>query len=214
MAENTQQFRWIVTIQGGLDSLFRDDPNVFVAGDLLWYPVERSNHINIAPDAMVVFGRPKADRLSYLQWMEDDITPQVVFEVVSPSNTEIEMLRKRDFYERYGVEECYVYDPKMGAATGWMRSPEGHLRLIEPIHGHVSPRLGIRFDLSGEDLVLYRPDGRRLLTYVELDVSRERAEQARSQAEQRAAQAEQERERLAALLRQAGIDPDAANPQL
>ena len=28
------------TIQGGLDALFRDNPQVFVAGDLLWYPVE------------------------------------------------------------------------------------------------------------------------------------------------------------------------------
>ena len=34
IAENTIQYRWIVTIQGGLDALFRDDANVFVAGDL------------------------------------------------------------------------------------------------------------------------------------------------------------------------------------
>lgn len=40
MADNTLQFRWIVTIQGGLDALFRDAPDVFVAGDLLWYPVQ------------------------------------------------------------------------------------------------------------------------------------------------------------------------------
>lgn len=31
MSDNTKQFRWITTIQGGLDALFRDDPNVFVA---------------------------------------------------------------------------------------------------------------------------------------------------------------------------------------
>ncbi len=43
MADNTVQFRWIQTLQGGLDVLFRDDPNVFVAGDLLWYPVEGDN---------------------------------------------------------------------------------------------------------------------------------------------------------------------------
>ena len=27
MADNTKQFRWIVAIQGGLDAIFRDDPN-------------------------------------------------------------------------------------------------------------------------------------------------------------------------------------------
>src|SRR5205809_3637619 len=84
MAENTKQFRWIVTIEGGVDALFREDPNVFVAGDLLWYPVEGNNTIRTAPDVLVAFGRPKGDRGSYLQWLEDNIAPQVVFEVLSP----------------------------------------------------------------------------------------------------------------------------------
>ena len=33
MADNTKQFRWSVTIQGGLDALFREDPQVLVAGE-------------------------------------------------------------------------------------------------------------------------------------------------------------------------------------
>ena len=117
MAENTKQFRWIVTIQGGLDALFKDDPNVFVAGDLLWYSVEGKPSIRLAPDAMVVFGRPKGDRGSYQQWREDGIPPQVVFEVLSPGNTLGEMLEKLRFYERYGVEEFYIYDPDHGALS-------------------------------------------------------------------------------------------------
>ncbi|NEO43469.1 MAG: Uma2 family endonuclease, partial [Moorea sp. SIO4A3] len=40
LADNTLQFRLITTIQGGIDALFKDNPNVFVAGDLFWYPVE------------------------------------------------------------------------------------------------------------------------------------------------------------------------------
>lgn len=39
IADNTKQLRWIVTIYTGLAGMFRDDPNVFVAADLLWYPV-------------------------------------------------------------------------------------------------------------------------------------------------------------------------------
>jgi hypothetical protein len=35
MADSTTQFRWIVTLQGGLAALFRDRDDVFVAGDLL-----------------------------------------------------------------------------------------------------------------------------------------------------------------------------------
>jgi Uma2 family endonuclease len=65
MSDNTKQFRWIVLIKENLEILFADDPQVFVAGDLLWYPVQGRPDIRVAPDAMVVFGRPKGDRGSY-----------------------------------------------------------------------------------------------------------------------------------------------------
>ncbi len=98
MADNTVQFQWITTIKGGLDAVFMNDPNVFVAGDLLWYPVEGDNTIRRAPDVMVVFGRPKGHRGSYLQWREDNIAPQVVFEILSPGNRLGESERKFAFY--------------------------------------------------------------------------------------------------------------------
>src|SRR5882672_4030201 len=86
MSDNTKQFRWIVTIEGGLEALYRDQPNVFVAANLLWYSVEGDSTIRVAPDILIVFGRPKGDRGSYLQWLEDNIAPQVIFEVASPGN--------------------------------------------------------------------------------------------------------------------------------
>lgn len=77
MADNTRQFDYIVMIQGGLAALFADRPDVFVAGDLLWYPVEGDPTIRAAPDAMVVFGRPPGYRGSYIQHRETHIAPQV-----------------------------------------------------------------------------------------------------------------------------------------
>lgn len=199
MADNTKQFRWIVTIQGGLDALFKDDPNIFVAGDLLWYPVEGDNKTRIAPDTMVVFGRPKGDRGSYQQWREDNIPPSVVFEVLSPGNRLTEMLNKLRFYERYGVEEYYMYDPDNEDLAGWLRS-EDQLREIETIAGWVSPRLGIRFE-SSEGLEIYRPDGQKFATYVELEQQKEEAIALATQEAQRA-------DRLAAKLQELGIDAD------
>ena len=73
MADNTVQFRWITTIKANLDWLFTENEQVFVAGDLLWYPLEGNNKKRQAPDVMVVFGRPKGDRGSYQQWKEDNI---------------------------------------------------------------------------------------------------------------------------------------------
>lgn len=138
MADNTKQFRWIVTLEGGFEALFRDREDVFVAGDLCWYPVEGRPDIRMAPDVMIVFGRPKGDRGSYKQWEEEGIAPQVVFEVLSPGNSLLEMAKKLEFYDRYGVEEYYLYDPDSGDFTGWIRGEDGRLHVIDPIEGWTS----------------------------------------------------------------------------
>jgi Uma2 family endonuclease len=208
MAENTKQFTWIVVIKENLEILFADDANVFVAGDLFWYPVEGNNKLRMAPDAMVVFGRPKGDRGSYLQWQEDNIPPQVVFEILSPGNTLKEMARKFEFYNRYGVEEYYIYDPDKVDLTGWQRNAQQPLEVIEEMNGWISPRLGIRFELTADSLEIYRPDGRRFLTPIELEQRALEAEQRALEAEQRAEQAENRVQMLEARLRELGVDPN------
>ena len=199
MADNTVQFRLITMIQGNLAALYRDDPHVFVAGDLLWYPVEGEPAIRRAPDTMVVFGRPKGDRGAYLQWQEENIPPQVVFEILSPGNTITEMSRKLRFYEYYGVEEYYIYDPDRNDLAGWQRA-EGALAIIENINGWTSPRLGIRLAVDDADLHIYWPDGQEFVDFVEL-------ERQRSEERQRANEERQRAERLAQRLRELGIDP-------
>jgi Uma2 family endonuclease len=208
MADNTLQFRWIVTIQGGLDAWFHDNPDVFVARNLLWYPVEGQPRVNAAPDIMVAVGRPKGDRRSYLQWEEGGMAPQVVFEILSPGNTIAEMTRKFRFYERHGAEEYYLYNPDTGELSGWQRQGEV-LEDIASMDGWISPRLGVRFERDGDTLVLYQPDGERFATYVELSAQREQARQDAEQARQDAEQARQRAERLATRLRDLGIDPEA-----
>jgi len=214
MADNTKQFRWIVVIQQNLEWLFAEDDNVFVAGDLLWYPVEGDPKTRLAPDILLAFGRPKGDRGSYQQWQEDNISPQVVFEILSPGNRVKKMVEKLRFYERYGVEEYYIYDPDGIELTGLIHSETG-LVVIDQIHNWISPRLGIRFDMSGEELQIYRPDGQPFASYVEIaqraEQAEQRAEQAEQRAEQAASQLEQQRQRteqLAEHLRAVGIDPD------
>lgn len=200
MAENSIQYRWIVTIHGNIDDLYRDDPNVFVAADNLIYPVEHHPEICQAPDVYVAFGRPKEDRGSYLVFDEGGIFPQVVFEVRSPSNRAREMNRKFLFYDQYGAEEYYDFDPQRNRLRVYTRT-EDQLDEVPDANGFVSPRLGIRFDTSGRELAIYRPNGERFLTFLELG---QQAEQARQQADQ----ARQEADRLRAMLRAAGIDPD------
>ena len=63
LSDNTKQFELITTLQGNLDVLVPD----FVAGNLLWYPVEGRRDISKSPDVMVGGGRPKGHRRSYRQ---------------------------------------------------------------------------------------------------------------------------------------------------
>ncbi len=202
MADNTKQFNWIVKIKEGLEVLFADRADVFVAGDLLWYPFEGDNKTRTAPDAMVAFGRPKGDRGSYRQWEEDGIAPQVVFEVLSPGNTKREMEEKRAAYEKYGVEEYYEYDPDRNVLKGWLRSGN-RLAPIENMSGWVSPRLGIRFEPGEDDLEIFRPDGQKFLSPVETEREKMRIEKEKKQAERGKKQAEREKKQAEREKKQA-----------
>ncbi|MFO0930719.1 MAG: Uma2 family endonuclease [Gemmataceae bacterium] len=212
MAENTKQARWIVVLYDNLSALFADRPDVFVAADNLWYPVEGRDDVRVAPDVYLVFGRPKGDRPSYMQWQEGDIPLTVAFEIRSPSNDDKEMADKRAFYEEYGVDEFYDYDPDTNRLQIWIRSGSVLLR-HRKIDGFVSPRLGIRFALTEPEMTVFHPDGRPFLPFEELEIERleeqegrlaaearadqeqARADQAEARADQAEARAEQERTR-------------------
>jgi len=186
MAENPLQYEWIVTVKGNLEALFADDPRVFVAGDNLIYPKQLNPKVSRAPDVYVVFGRPKGYRGSYKVWDEAGIFPQVVFEILSPGNTHNEMRKKLKFYSRYGAEEYYVIDPNDKTLEIWQR--EGDRLVPQPFpDSYTSFRLGVRFERTTDELVLYKPNGVRFLSFLELS---------------------QRTDRLAAKLRSLGIDPE------
>ncbi|NES46911.1 Uma2 family endonuclease, partial [Moorena sp. SIO2C4] len=192
MADNTLQFELITTIKYGLEVHFKDDPNVFVAGDLLWYPIQGQPKINQAPDVMVVIGRPKGHRRSYKTWVEDNLNPQVTFEIASETNTIKELEEKKlKFYQTHGVEEYYLYDPDRTKLKGWLRSGK-KLEPIPQMRGWVSPRLGITFELVASQLVLYYPNGEPFASYLEISEQRDMAQQ---QAELERLAKEQERQR-------------------
>jgi Uma2 family endonuclease len=201
MADNTKQFQWITVIKTNLDWLFRDEERVFVAGDLLWYPIEGNPKYRVAPDVMVVFGRPKGERGSYRQWVEDNIAPQVVFEILSPGNTEGEMDRKLQIYARCGVEEYYIYDPDRSMLRGYQRSDDFFLDRIESINGWTSPRLGINLRLIEGNLQITHPDGRVFETFDNVATERDLLLADKQQLEIA-------NNKLDAKLRELGIDPD------
>lgn len=237
MAENTLQFEWIVLIKLGLEACYVDRDDVFVAGDLFWYPLEGRPDVRQAPDIMVAFDRPKGHRGSYMQWLEGHIAPQVVFEILSPGNRAGEMAKKFEFYRRYGVQEYYIYDPDKNWLEGYQRKGVKLLEIPEKeLKNWTSPLLDVRFEWSTDTLRLYQLNGKRFLSYLELLESSEKAveelrekrrmldqismelqsaeeravsaEERAVSAEERAVSAEERAEKLARRLKELGIDPD------
>ncbi len=216
MAENTLQYEWIVTIRENLARMFKDRDDVFAAADNLIYPVRGDATVCTAPDVYVVFGRPPGHRGSYKVWEEGDIFPQVIFEVLSPNNSAREMRGKLEFYRRYRAQEYYVIDPDTGDVEARVR--EGRrLPEVDDLSTFASPLLGIRFWWGEEgQLSITGPDGERFLTFAELggqlDDARQRLTAARRQAEREKKRADAEataKAKLAAKLRELGVDPEA-----
>ncbi len=208
MSDNTKQFRWITIVKYNLDWLFTNDENVFIAGDLHWYPVEGNPKRRVAPDVMVAFDRPKGDRGSYKQWQEAGIAPQVVFEILSPGNTTNEMAAKLAFYDRHDVAEYYIYDPDTNVLSGWERLDD-YLTEIPVMQDWNSPRLGIKFDLNTPpELQIYRPDGEIFLTFEQVSQRLENITRTLSETELALSTAAALNQQLAAKLRELGIDPD------
>jgi hypothetical protein len=242
MADNTIQWDWMVMIVGELRQQFAGQ-TVFVAGNLFWYPVQGRPDVVAAPDALVAFGRPPGDRRSYQQWKEGNVPPQVVFEVLSLSNSDDEMADKLEFYERHGADEYFVIDPYTHSYEAYARR-RNRLRPVptSKLNGYLSPALGVRFVVGDGVLSLHGPDGRPFQHRAEreadllaelarnaavIDAERARADAERSRADAERARADAERaradaeraradaeraakERLAAVLRELGVDPDRA----
>ncbi len=225
MAENTRQYEAIVTLKGNIEAFAPAD--AFVAGDHLIYVDARDPTARQAPDVYVAFGCPRGHRGSYKVWEEGDIFPQVIFEVLGPGNTAAEMRAKRRFYFHHGAEEYYEFDPEAGTWLGFVLNAETGLPdQVETMDDFVSPRLGMKFAFRPLDLLVFRPDGSRFLSFQEFNnlaeterrragAERRRADGAIQQADEARLQADKERaenDRLRNLLRAAGIDPDKPTP--
>jgi len=91
------------------------------------------------------------------------------------------MSKKLLFFDRHKVEEYYLYEPETNLLEVWIRTTSGLEPIAQP-ENWISPRLGTRFDIASGRLQLYKPDGTKFYTYIEvnslLDQERDRANQA------------------------------------
>lgn len=202
MGETDTHINLLIYLREALADYFRDDPNIYVAGNLFVYYVEGDPSQVVCPDVFVVKGVPKGERRIFQVWKEGK-GPDVVFELTSRKTHYEDLGAKKGVYELLGVQEYFIFDP-LGE---YLRPPlmafrmtdEGYRQVKE--EPMVSQVLGLQLRVEGNFLRLVDPrTGEPLLTPLE-------AQEARRQAERRAAEeaearrrAEEELERLRAEL--------------
>ncbi len=199
MAETDVHAKLMIELRAALADHFRTDPKVYVSGNLLLYYEEGNPHKCVAPDVFVVRGAPNHERRVYLLWQEGQ-PPSVVFEISSRGTYKEDLQRKWLLYAQLGVAEYYLYDPEYDYLKGGLMAyrPGDEGEYVEaPVNGGVihSPALGLDIVDTGKTLRLRDSQtGQFLPTRAEL--------------QEAAAQAEDRATRLAAKLRELGVDPE------
>ena len=203
MGETDKHRQLMIDLIEALKTHFAAQPDVYVSGNLMCYYVANDSKQSISPDVFVVRGAAKHERRIYKFWEEP--APNVVLEISSRKTRKEDFGKKKDLYAWLGVREYFVFDPEAR-----LRAPLRAFRLRgdelveEIVTGDqvFSRELGLELVRSGDTLRLYNPPTREfLLTPAESYIRAEAEAAARQEAEQRAA-------RLAAKLRELGLDPD------
>lgn len=212
MGETDFHIKLIFNLRFALDSFFARDLRVYVGSDLLLYYEPGNTRKFVVPDVFVVRGVSKGDRRVYKLW-EEGRPPNVVIEISSRETKKADLNNKLHLYERLGVAEYYVFDPEYRYVKPPLRAwrLSGGQYIEKAItNGRVrSDELGLELVDTRQTLRLLDPaTGQFLLTPEEEAIARQQEAIARRQETIARQQAEAHAERLAAKLRELGVDPD------
>ena len=201
VAETDVHRQLMFALIGMLQAFFRDDPHVYISGNLFVYYQEGDPRQVVAPDVFVVPGVRNHQRRIYKLW-EEGVPPAVVFELTSRSTRREDLRSKYDLYERLGVREYFLFDP-LGeylrpACRGYRLHQDRYRPLSPGEDGSLwSEVLGLALHARGEQLRLYDPAGQRWLPTPQEEATARRAAEERASVEADARRVAEERATVA-----------------
>ena len=204
----------IVLLRQYLQDHFQAHKPLILANQYVYY-AENFPRLRFAPDVAVVFGVEPGPRDNYKIWEEKQV-PAIIFEITSPSTQKEDKKNKKDLYEKIGVLEYWLFDPKAEWIPEQLRGYRLEGGTYHPINDRYSHVLSLQLQPEGALLELYRSDtGEKLPLPSEVadalkleTTARQIAESNLEQERQQTAMERQRAERLAEQLRQLGVDPD------
>ncbi len=110
IGETDFHFTTILFLVQMLRDYFANEPQIYVAADLMFYYEQDNPHAVKAPDVLVVKGVGKHKRRIYKLW-EEQVVPCTIFEITSKQTGQADLTTKYKLYERLGVMEYFLFDP-------------------------------------------------------------------------------------------------------
>ncbi|NEO53365.1 MAG: hypothetical protein F6K54_09895 [Okeania sp. SIO3B5] len=206
-----------------IDSLYQhwsDRTDFFAGGNMFIYysSAQARNRDYKGPDFFVVLDVDgKTDRQGWVVWEEEGRYPDMIVELTSSSTASVDIGKKKDIYERtFRTPNYFIFNPfDRKSLKGWRLQNKKYQELQQDDRGWLwceelelwlGTWEGTILQESAVWLRFYDSEGNLVLLPGEV------AEQERQRAEQESQRAEQERqraERLAAKLKELGVDPDS-----
>ncbi|BAY07833.1 Uma2 family endonuclease [Calothrix sp. NIES-2098] len=190
-----------------LESIWANRNDWFFGVDMGIYHTTGISHlVPVVPDGFLSLGvqRRKADksRFSYVVWKEENIVPKFVLEVVSKTPGD-EYDTKLNIYAKLGVLYYVIYNPQY-----WRRDQHQPFEVYQLINGEYQLQIGEPFWMSEIGLGIGRSRytsgtiQRKVLYWYDENGTGYSTSDEVAQTER------QQKERLAAKVRELGIDPD------
>lgn len=200
MAESTLHREIMSDLIQGLKNRYAGTPDVWVGGNLFLCYEKGNPSACLAPDVLLAKGVSKWERPNYLLW--EETPPVLVVEVTSRKTRREDLGKKKDKYERIGVEEYLLFDPYneyLRPSLQGLGLEKGRYQPIppQPDGSIVSRTTGLTFLREGQRLrMVDTATGQPLLWIDEIEEARAREAKARQEAEERLRALEEELERL------------------
>ena len=155
MAETDTHIHVMLDTINVLSDFFRQQPDVYVGGNLLFYYEEGNPRRSVAPDGFMVRGVSNHYRRTYKLW-EEGVPPTVVLQFTSRSTQRDDITSKPELYARLGVQEFFLFDPLMEylepSLQGYRLAGEHYEPIVTTVDG------GLQSEMLG--LTLYRSGSR------------------------------------------------------
>lgn len=177
-----------------LEWLWRDRQDFYVSGNLTIYysPRQRKSEQFRGPDFFVVLGTERKPRKSWVVWEEEGKYPNLIIEILSPKTADTDRgLKKQIYQDIFRTPEYFWFDPSSLELQGFQLVGGDYQQLQPNGEGWLwTQQLNLFLGVEAAKLRFFTPEGQRVATPEE------------------AAQQERQRsERLAARLRELGVEP-------